>query len=177
MLPSSSWGKRKPRTRRLGWVCGDARGSMWARQEGLHHPHPHPHTVIRCPSSSSSSVSCSGKGLTGCPASLAAGVATTSLFLCLLLPAVCGCHGHWSLQIAGALLVGELRAWEDDPLTLWHPTGPSFCLRALLGLLLDSLSAIEPSPRRQESLSHPAESAPFGVSLYFLKNGSAKLMG
>uniref|UniRef100_A0A8C2MVN6 Rho guanine nucleotide exchange factor 10-like n=1 Tax=Cricetulus griseus TaxID=10029 RepID=A0A8C2MVN6_CRIGR len=61
MLPSSSWGKRKPRTRRLGWVCGDARGSMWARQEGLHHPHPHPHTVIRCPSSSSSSVSCSGK--------------------------------------------------------------------------------------------------------------------
>uniref|UniRef100_A0A8C8TYA2 Rho guanine nucleotide exchange factor 10-like n=1 Tax=Peromyscus maniculatus bairdii TaxID=230844 RepID=A0A8C8TYA2_PERMB len=62
MLPSSSWGKRKPRCRRLGWMR-DARGNMWARQEGLHHPHPHPHAIIRCPSSSSSSVSsvsCSG---------------------------------------------------------------------------------------------------------------------
>ncbi|XP_055116718.2 rho guanine nucleotide exchange factor 10-like protein isoform X8 [Symphalangus syndactylus] len=57
MLPSSSWGKRKLRGR-LGWVRSDARGVMWARQEGLHHPHPH--AVIRCPSSSSSSVSCSG---------------------------------------------------------------------------------------------------------------------
>ncbi|XP_046939207.1 rho guanine nucleotide exchange factor 10-like protein isoform X3 [Lynx rufus] len=58
MLPSGAWGKRKPRGRRLGWVRSDARGTMWARQEGLHHPHPH--TVVRCPSSSSSSVSCSG---------------------------------------------------------------------------------------------------------------------
>ncbi|XP_025255358.1 rho guanine nucleotide exchange factor 10-like protein isoform X5 [Theropithecus gelada] len=57
MLPSSSWGKRKLRGR-LGWVRSDARGVMWARQEGLHHPHPN--AVIRCPSSSSSSVSCSG---------------------------------------------------------------------------------------------------------------------
>ncbi|XP_032614981.1 rho guanine nucleotide exchange factor 10-like protein isoform X9 [Hylobates moloch] len=57
MLPSSSWGKRKLRGR-LGWVRSDARGVMWARREGLHHPHPH--AVIRCPSSSSSSVSCSG---------------------------------------------------------------------------------------------------------------------
>nr|XP_044625765.1 rho guanine nucleotide exchange factor 10-like protein isoform X15 [Equus asinus] len=57
MLPSGAWGKRKPRGRRLGWVRSDARGAMWARQEGLHHPHPH--TVVRCPSSSSS-VSCSG---------------------------------------------------------------------------------------------------------------------
>uniref|UniRef100_A0A2K6GZJ5 Rho guanine nucleotide exchange factor 10-like protein n=1 Tax=Propithecus coquereli TaxID=379532 RepID=A0A2K6GZJ5_PROCO len=54
MLPSGAWGKRKPRGRRLGWVCSDARGVMWARQEG------HPHAVVRCPSSSSSSVSCSG---------------------------------------------------------------------------------------------------------------------
>nr|XP_060477150.1 rho guanine nucleotide exchange factor 10-like protein isoform X8 [Panthera onca] len=58
MLPGGAWGKRKPRGRRLGWVRSDARGTMWARQEGLHHPHPH--TVVRCPSSSSSSVSCSG---------------------------------------------------------------------------------------------------------------------
>nr|XP_019609267.1 PREDICTED: rho guanine nucleotide exchange factor 10-like protein isoform X10 [Rhinolophus sinicus] len=58
MLPSGSWGKRKPRGWRLGWVRSDACGAMWARQEGLHHPHPHP--VVRCPSSSSSSVSCSG---------------------------------------------------------------------------------------------------------------------
>ncbi|CAK7321208.1 rho guanine nucleotide exchange factor 10-like protein isoform X8 [Vulpes vulpes] len=58
MLPSGAWAKRKPRGRRLGWVRSDARGTMWARQEGLHHPHPH--TVVRCPSSSSSSVSCSG---------------------------------------------------------------------------------------------------------------------
>ncbi|XP_022370161.1 rho guanine nucleotide exchange factor 10-like protein isoform X5 [Enhydra lutris kenyoni] len=58
MLPSGEWGKRKLRGRRLGWVRSDARGTMWARQEGLHHPHPH--TVVRCPSSSSSSVSCSG---------------------------------------------------------------------------------------------------------------------
>ncbi|XP_049473925.1 rho guanine nucleotide exchange factor 10-like protein isoform X1 [Panthera uncia] len=58
MLPGGAWGKRKPRGRRLGWVRSDARGAMWARQEGLHHPHPH--TVVRCPSSSSSSVSCSG---------------------------------------------------------------------------------------------------------------------
>ncbi|KAF6344020.1 Rho guanine nucleotide exchange factor 10 like [Rhinolophus ferrumequinum] len=58
MLPSGSWGKRKPWGWRLGWVQSDACGAMWARQEGLHHPHPH--TVIRCPSSSSSSVSCSG---------------------------------------------------------------------------------------------------------------------
>uniref|UniRef100_A0A8C2WA77 Rho guanine nucleotide exchange factor 10 like n=1 Tax=Chinchilla lanigera TaxID=34839 RepID=A0A8C2WA77_CHILA len=59
MLPSSSWGKRKPRSRRLGWVRSDARGGvMWARQEGLRHPYPH--AVVRCPSSSSSSVSCSG---------------------------------------------------------------------------------------------------------------------
>ncbi|XP_035922857.1 rho guanine nucleotide exchange factor 10-like protein isoform X9 [Halichoerus grypus] len=58
MLPSGEWGKRKPRGWRLGWVQSDARGTMWARQEGLHHPHPH--TVVRCPSSSSSSVSCSG---------------------------------------------------------------------------------------------------------------------
>lgn len=64
MLPGGGvWGKRKPRARRLGWVRGDARGIMWARQEGLRHPHPHPHphAVVRCPSSSSS-VSCSGKG-------------------------------------------------------------------------------------------------------------------
>lgn len=67
MLPSGAWGKRKPRGRRLGWVRSDARGAMWARQEGLHHPHPH--TVVRCPSSSSS-VSCSGKGRPGCPGSL-----------------------------------------------------------------------------------------------------------
>uniref|UniRef100_A0A8C6H4P5 Rho guanine nucleotide exchange factor 10-like n=1 Tax=Mus spicilegus TaxID=10103 RepID=A0A8C6H4P5_MUSSI len=60
MLPSSSWGKRKPRSQRLGWVRCDARGNMWARQEGLRQPHPHPHALIRCPSSSSSSVSCSG---------------------------------------------------------------------------------------------------------------------
>uniref|UniRef100_H0VBK2 Rho guanine nucleotide exchange factor 10 like n=1 Tax=Cavia porcellus TaxID=10141 RepID=H0VBK2_CAVPO len=59
MLPSSSWGKRKPRSRRLGWVRSDARGGiMWARQEGLRHPYSH--AVVRCPSSSSSSVSCSG---------------------------------------------------------------------------------------------------------------------
>ncbi|XP_038516099.1 rho guanine nucleotide exchange factor 10-like protein isoform X7 [Canis lupus familiaris] len=58
MLPSGAWAKRKPRGRRLGWVRSDARGTMWAGQEGLHHPHPH--TVVRCPSSSSSSVSCSG---------------------------------------------------------------------------------------------------------------------
>nr|XP_055188242.1 rho guanine nucleotide exchange factor 10-like protein isoform X5 [Nyctereutes procyonoides] len=58
MLPSGAWAKRKPRCRRLGWVRSDARGTMWAGQEGLHHPHPH--TVVRCPSSSSSSVSCSG---------------------------------------------------------------------------------------------------------------------
>ena len=68
MLPGGAWGKRKPRGRRLGWVRSDARGTMWARQEGLHHPHPH--TVVRCPSSSSSSVSCSGKGPPGCPCSL-----------------------------------------------------------------------------------------------------------
>ncbi|XP_069335515.1 rho guanine nucleotide exchange factor 10-like protein isoform X5 [Eulemur rufifrons] len=54
MLPSGAWGKRKPRGRRLCWVRSDARGVMWARQEG------HPHAVVRCPSSSSSSVSCSG---------------------------------------------------------------------------------------------------------------------
>ncbi|XP_065751909.1 rho guanine nucleotide exchange factor 10-like protein isoform X5 [Phocoena phocoena] len=58
MLPSGAWGKRKPRGQRLGWVRSDARGAMWARQEGRHHPDPH--TVIHCPSSSSSSVSCSG---------------------------------------------------------------------------------------------------------------------
>ncbi|KAM5321070.1 rho guanine nucleotide exchange factor 10-like protein isoform 6-T13 [Glossophaga mutica] len=58
MLPSGSWGKRKPQGRRLGWVRSDARGAMWARQEGPHHSHPR--TVVRCPSSSSSSVSCSG---------------------------------------------------------------------------------------------------------------------
>ncbi|XP_015983767.1 rho guanine nucleotide exchange factor 10-like protein isoform X6 [Rousettus aegyptiacus] len=58
MLPSGVWGKRKPRGPRLGWVRSDARGTMWARQEGPHHPHPD--AVIRCPSSSSSSVSCSG---------------------------------------------------------------------------------------------------------------------
>ncbi|XP_028339733.1 rho guanine nucleotide exchange factor 10-like protein isoform X5 [Physeter macrocephalus] len=58
MLPSGAWGKRKPRGQQLGWVRSDARGVMWARQEGLHHPDPH--AVIRCPSSSSSSVSCSG---------------------------------------------------------------------------------------------------------------------
>ncbi|XP_045046519.2 rho guanine nucleotide exchange factor 10-like protein isoform X3 [Desmodus rotundus] len=58
MLPSGSWGKRKPQGRRLGWVRSDARGTMWARQEGLRHSHPH--AVVRCPSSSSSSVSCSG---------------------------------------------------------------------------------------------------------------------
>uniref|UniRef100_A0A8C0ZTQ7 DH domain-containing protein n=1 Tax=Castor canadensis TaxID=51338 RepID=A0A8C0ZTQ7_CASCN len=58
MLPSSAWGKRKPRCRQLGWVRSDAWGMMWTRQEGLHHPHPH--AVVRCPSSSSSSVSCSG---------------------------------------------------------------------------------------------------------------------
>uniref|UniRef100_A0A8I6GM77 Rho guanine nucleotide exchange factor 10 like n=1 Tax=Rattus norvegicus TaxID=10116 RepID=A0A8I6GM77_RAT len=60
MLPSSSWGKRKPRSRRLGWVRCGVPGNMWARQEDLRHPHPHPHALIRCPSSSSSSVSCSG---------------------------------------------------------------------------------------------------------------------
>ncbi|XP_023407789.2 rho guanine nucleotide exchange factor 10-like protein isoform X8 [Loxodonta africana] len=58
MLPSGAWGKRKLRGRRLGWVRSNAWGTMWARQEGLHHSHPH--SVIRCPSSSSSSVSCSG---------------------------------------------------------------------------------------------------------------------
>ncbi|XP_054435646.1 rho guanine nucleotide exchange factor 10-like protein isoform X2 [Pteronotus mesoamericanus] len=58
MLPSGSWGKRKPQGRRLGWVRSDARCAMWARQEGPHHSQPH--TVVRCPSSSSSSVSCSG---------------------------------------------------------------------------------------------------------------------
>uniref|UniRef100_A0A287DC14 Rho guanine nucleotide exchange factor 10 like n=1 Tax=Ictidomys tridecemlineatus TaxID=43179 RepID=A0A287DC14_ICTTR len=58
MLPSSAWGKRKPRGRRLGWVRSGAQGVMWARQEGLCHPHPH--AVVRCPSSSSSSISCSG---------------------------------------------------------------------------------------------------------------------
>ncbi|KAM9687020.1 rho guanine nucleotide exchange factor 10-like protein isoform 3-T4 [Trichechus inunguis] len=58
MLPSGAWGKRKPRGWRLGWVRSNARGTMWARQEALHHSHPH--AVIRCPSSSSSSVSCSG---------------------------------------------------------------------------------------------------------------------
>ncbi|KAM5247093.1 rho guanine nucleotide exchange factor 10-like protein isoform 6-T6 [Ctenodactylus gundi] len=63
MLPGSAWGKRKPRSRRPGWVRSDARVVMWARQEGLRHPHsfPHPHAAtVRCPSSSSSSVSCSG---------------------------------------------------------------------------------------------------------------------
>ncbi|XP_037003900.2 rho guanine nucleotide exchange factor 10-like protein isoform X5 [Artibeus jamaicensis] len=58
MLPSGSWGKRKPQGRWLGWVRSDAPGTMWARPEGVHHPHPH--AVVRCPSSSSSSVSCSG---------------------------------------------------------------------------------------------------------------------
>lgn len=66
MLPSGAWGKRKPRGRRPGWVRSDARGTMWARQEGLRHPHPH--AVIRCPSSSSSSISCSGKGPPAAPA-------------------------------------------------------------------------------------------------------------
>lgn len=68
MLPSGAWGKRKLRGQRLGWVRSDARGTMWARQEGLRHPHPP--AAIRCPSSSSSSVSCSGKGPPGCPCSL-----------------------------------------------------------------------------------------------------------
>ncbi|XP_039698016.1 rho guanine nucleotide exchange factor 10-like protein isoform X6 [Pteropus medius] len=58
MLPNGAWGKRKPRGPWLGWVRSDAQGTMWARQEGPHHPHAH--TVVRCPSSSSSSVSCSG---------------------------------------------------------------------------------------------------------------------
>ncbi|KAF6107506.1 Rho guanine nucleotide exchange factor 10 like [Phyllostomus discolor] len=58
MLPSGSWGKRKPQGRWLGWARSDAPGAMWARQEGP--PHGHPRAVVRCPSSSSSSVSCSG---------------------------------------------------------------------------------------------------------------------
>ncbi|XP_045715755.1 rho guanine nucleotide exchange factor 10-like protein isoform X4 [Phyllostomus hastatus] len=58
MLPSGSWGKRKPQGRWLGWARSDAPGTMWARQEGP--PHGHPRAVVRCPSSSSSSVSCSG---------------------------------------------------------------------------------------------------------------------
>lgn len=65
MLASGVWGKRKPRGRRLGWARSDARGTMWAGQEGLHHPH----SVARCPSSSSSSISCSGKGPAWCPCS------------------------------------------------------------------------------------------------------------
>lgn len=78
MLPSGAWGKRKPRGQRLGWVRSDARGAMWARQEGRHHPDPH--TVIHCPSSSSSSVSCSGKACLRVP-----------------VPSAPGSHRHFSL--------------------------------------------------------------------------------
>lgn len=165
MLPSSSWGKRKPRCRRLGWMR-DARGNMWARQEGLHHPHPHPHAIIRCPSSSSSSVSsvsCSGKGRLGVLLLRRLDWLLLLLF-CLLLPAVRGCHGPCSLRIAGAHLTGVS---EPGRTTLRHPTRPPFLLRALVAVGL-CLPWAEPSPSRLESLSHPAKPARFeGTSLHF----------
>lgn len=119
MLPSSSWGKRKLRGR-LGWVRSDARGVMWARQEGLHHPHPN--AVIRCPSSSSSSVSCSGKGLLGCPCPLPP---LGSLPLLLSSPA--------SSQLPFA--AAHSRRWNQSPSAAGVPS-PSTCTLLWWGLEL-----------------------------------------
>lgn len=153
MLPSSSWGKRKPRSRRLGWVRSDARGGvMWARQEGLRHPHPH--AVVRCPSSSSS-VSCSGKGpppspcsLAGCPLLLPSLPARSTHFLPPQLPqgvratssggAVSRYPSPSPGTGPGALCVASLspEAWIAVPLGLsefgFHPLVPKFLVRLQL---------------------------------------------
>lgn len=181
MLPSGSWGKRKPQGRRLGWVRSDARGTMWARQEGLRHSHPH--AVVRCPSSSSSSVSCSGKGLPGCPCSLGPWSHYHFLFLPSFPTAPTSCcpwlppwgframSGRGPISLCLCLLWGLGRQGQPArPLCpAWPPPFLSACAPG------PPCPRLRPAPTRARvALRTPAELSPFAWLYSFLKGENTK---